>query len=156
MRYIFLFIAFLVISTGRLAADPTFWRNEWPNTDFSKTNVVWIDIISGGPGKDGIPALISPEFMDLAKAALPDNEPVLTLSLAGIARAYPLRYLIWHELVNDRIADHPVLISFCPLCNSAVVFDRRVNGQELQFGVTGKLRHSDMIMYDVETQSWWQ
>ena len=156
MRYIFLFIAFLVISTGRLAADPTFWRNEWPNTDFSKTNVVWIDIISGGPGKDGIPALISPEFMDLAKAALPDNEPVLTLSLADIARAYPLRYLIWHELVNDRIADHPVLISFCPLCNSAVVFDRRVNGQELQFGVTGKLRHSDMIMYDVETQSWWQ
>jgi hypothetical protein len=156
MRYIIYFIIYYVMLTGHVAADPAFWRHEWPNTDFSKADVPWIDIQSGGPGKDGIPALSAPKFRDAASAVLPEHEPVLSLSVDGGARAYPLRYLIWHELVNDQIAGRPVLISFCPLCNSAVVFDRQIYGQELHFGVTGKLRHSDMIMYDVETQSWWQ
>ena len=67
-----------------------------------------------------------------------------------------MRYLIWHEIVNDTVGGMPIAVTFCPLCNSGITFDRRVNGKTLSFGVTGKLRNSDMIMYDRETQSWWQ
>jgi hypothetical protein len=77
----------------------------------------------------------------------PEGEP---------ARAYPLRYLTWHEIVNDTVAGVPVAVTFCPLCNTALVFDRRVEGDVLTFGVSGNLRHSDMVMFDRETESWWQ
>ena len=88
---------------------------------------------------------------------MPENEPLIVLEMAGERpRGYPLRYLMWHEIVNDRIGNMAVAITFCPLCNSALSFDRRVGGQVLEFGVTGELRHSDMVMYDRQTQSWWQ
>lgn len=156
MRSLYMIFAALGLWATQAAASPEFWTHEWPHTDFTKTEVPWIEIISGGPGKDGIPALSDPDFVAAGDATIPDAEPALTLVVGGQAKAYPLRYLIWHELVNDHIADLPVLISFCPLCNSGVVFDRRIDGGVAQFGVTGKLRHSDMIMYDVATQSWWQ
>jgi hypothetical protein len=72
------------------------------------------------------------------------------------ARAYPVRYLMWHEIVNDEAGGVPVAVTFCPLCNSGLIFDRRLDGQVLEFGVSGMLRHSDMIMYDRQTESWWQ
>ena len=71
-------------------------------------------------------------------------------------RAYPIRYLMWHEIVNDTVADVPIAVTFCPLCNSGITFDRRIAQGTISFGVSGKLRNSDMIMYDRETQSWWQ
>jgi len=141
------------------AQEPGFWKNEWPGTDFSRTNVAsWAEIISGGPGKDGIPALSDPRFLDVAaETRLSPREPVITLELDGqTPRAYPVRYLIWHEIVNDVVGDVPVAVTFCPLCNSGMVFDRRLKGQTMTFGVTGKLRNSDMVMYDRESQSWWQ
>lgn len=67
---------------------------------------------------------------------------------AAIKLKYPLRVLVWHEIVNDRIGDLPVAMTFCPLCNTALVFDRRHGGRVLDFGVSGRLRHSDMVMYD--------
>ncbi len=141
------------------SANPEFWRNEWPDTDFEQTSVDnWGDILSGGPPKDGIPAIDDPSFRNVSsETRLQDREPVITLELgAAKPRAYPIRYLMWHEIVNDRVADVPVAVTFCPLCNSGLSFDRRVGDQVLSFGVSGKLRHSDMIMYDRETQSWWQ
>ncbi len=72
------------------------------------------------------------------------------------ARAYPLRVLIWHEIVNDTVGGEPVAVTYCPLCNAALVFQRTVNGRVLEFGTTGKLRHSDLVMYDRQTESWWQ
>jgi hypothetical protein len=72
------------------------------------------------------------------------------------ARAYPLRILTWHEIVNDVVGDVPVAVTYCPLCNSALVFDRRLGSRTLSFGVSGKLRNSDLVMYDRETMSWWQ
>ncbi|SLN42456.1 hypothetical protein PSA7680_02126 [Pseudoruegeria aquimaris] len=141
------------------AADPTFWKSEWPNTDFSRTIVgSWGEIISGGPPKDGIPALSDPSFVRVAsESRIEGREPVITVEIDGQApRAYPIRYLTWHEIVNDRIGGVPVAVTFCPLCNSGIVFDRRVNGRVLTFGVSGKLRNSDMIMFDRETESWWQ
>jgi hypothetical protein len=74
----------------------------------------------------------------------------------GIAKAYPLRILIWHEIVNDTIGGVPVAVTYCPLCNSAIVFDRFVEGRILTFGTTGRLRKSDLVMYDRETETWWQ
>ncbi|MBM1556883.1 DUF3179 domain-containing protein [Sulfitobacter mediterraneus] len=140
-------------------ASPEFWRSEWPDTDFENTAVdSWTEILSGGPPKDGIPALDGPQFVHASKETrIADREPVITLALDGHpARAYPIRYLTWHEIVNDRIGGAPVTVTFCPLCNSAMVFDGRARGRVLTFGVTGKLRNSDMVMYDRETQSWWQ
>ena len=74
----------------------------------------------------------------------------------GDARAYPLQILVWHELVNDRVGGIPVLVTFCPLCNTAIAFDRRVRGRTLGFGTTGNLRFADLVMYDRGTESWWQ
>ncbi|QBF32253.1 DUF3179 domain-containing protein [Thalassococcus sp. S3] len=140
-------------------ASPEFWAAEWPNTDFEQTSVArWSDIMSGGPPKDGIPAIDKPRFVRVAdEARIAVREPVITVEIEGARpRAYPIRYLTWHEIVNDQIAGIPVAVTFCPLCNSGIVFDRRTPAGTLSFGVSGKLRYSDMIMYDRETESWWQ
>ncbi|WP_373050676.1 DUF3179 domain-containing protein [Thalassovita aquimarina] len=159
MKHLILVAGWVLALVLPAAADPNFWRHEWPNTDFSQTSVEnWVEIMSGGPPKDGIPAIHGPAMVaQTDEAGLDPREPVITVALDGQpARAYPLRYLLWHEIVNDRIGDLPVAVTYCPLCNSALVFDRRVQGRELSFGVTGKLRNSDMVMYDRETESWWQ
>ncbi|MCF6272532.1 MAG: DUF3179 domain-containing protein [Rhodobacteraceae bacterium] len=138
-------------------AQVAFWKNEWPLTDFTKTSVEFIEILSGGPPRDGIPALDEVTFIAPDSSDINPREPVVALEIAGqAARAYPLRYLTWHEVINDQVGDTPVAITFCPLCNSGVVFDRRINSRVLNFGVTGKLRKSNLIIYDRETESWWQ
>jgi hypothetical protein len=81
---------------------------------------------------------------------------VISIQIGGEARAYPLRIMIWHEIVNDTVGGTPVAVTWCPLCNSSVVFDRRIAGRTLSFGTTGKLRNSDLVMYDRETENWWQ
>ncbi|MDV7142907.1 DUF3179 domain-containing protein [Tropicimonas sp. TH_r6] len=141
------------------SANPDFWKQEWPRTDFSRTSIEnWVEIISGGPPRDGIPALSDPRFMEVAQESrIGGREPVITLEIEGARpRAYPIRYLTWHEIVNDSVGGIPVAVTFCPLCNSGLTFDRRVGGEVLEFGVSGKLRNSDMIMFDRETESWWQ
>ena len=152
----FLVAAFLL--SGPAAADPQFWRHEWPDTDFGTSSVSFAEILSGGPPKDGIPALDDPAMIPVARATdIPGREPVIALEVEDeTPRAYPVRYLIWHEIANDAVGGVPVAVTFCPLCNSGIVFDRRVDGRTLSFGVSGKLRHSDMVMYDRETESWWQ
>jgi hypothetical protein len=155
-------LAVSLIATGFASgvwASPEFWRNEWPNTDFEATNVEsWVEIMSGGPPKDGIPALNDPSFISVGdEAELTAREPVITLEIQGeTPRAYPIRFLIWHEIVNDEVGGIPVAVTFCPLCNSGITFDRRTDAGVLTFGVSGKLRNSDMIMFDRETESWWQ
>ena len=138
-------------------ADPAAWRAEWPRTDFSRHSVDLGEIISGGPPKDGIPAIDKPAFAPASRIGeLKPTEPVISIAIGGQARAYPLRILIWHEIVNDTVGGVPIAVTWCPLCNSSVVFDRRVGTRTLSFGTTGKLRHSDLVMYDRETESWWQ
>jgi len=137
---------------------PLSWKMEWPKTDFSRKSIDLSEIMSGGPPKDGIPSIDKPRFARLAEVSglLADTEPVVGLIMNGKARAYPLRILTWHEIVNDELAGVPVTITYCPLCNSAIAFDRRLDGKVLDFGTTGKLRNSDMVMYDRQTESWWQ
>jgi hypothetical protein len=153
-----LFIALQLISIQTTVAQTGgSFLEQWPKTDFTKSSVNLEEVLSGGPGKDGIPAIDSPKFEPLTQYhTLNDTEPVIGIVLNGEAKAYPLRILIWHEIVNDVIAGIPVAVTYCPLCNTAIVFDRRINKQVLDFGTTGNLRHSDLIMYDRQTQSWWQ
>ena len=128
------------------------------NTDWTRHTIRYDEILSGGPPRDGIPAIDDPKFISIDEAAewLSDREPVVELEVDGVARAYPLQILIWHEIVNDEIAGTSVAITFCPLCNSAMVFDRRHDDRVLDFGVSGLLRNSDLIMYDRQTESLWQ
>jgi len=149
--------AVIGFAPGLANAGPRAWQSEWPNTDFSKTTVDFKEILSGGPPKDGIPSIDNPKFVSLANAGhIADTEPVVGVVIKGEARAYPLQVLMWHEIVNDEIAGVPITVTFCPLCNAAIVFDRRLGDQVLDFGTTGKLRNSDLVMYDRQTESWWQ
>lgn len=131
---------------------------EWDKTNFDIRSVEMSEIMSGGPSKDGIPAIDKPEFVSLAEAAnwLHPREPVIALRIGDTARAYPIQILIWHEIVNDELAEIPVTVTFCPLCNASIVFNRQHAGRTLDFGTTGRLRLSDMVMYDRQTESWWQ
>ena len=113
-------------------------------------------IASGGPAKDGIPAVDKPKFVNVANAVfLQPNDMVLGLERQGIARAYPLRILNWHEVVNDQLGAEPITITYCPLCGTGVAFDRRVNGRVLSFGVSGLLYNNDVLLYDRQTNSLW-
>lgn len=127
-------------------------------TDFSKHCVPYSEIFSGGPPKDGIPAISVPKFVSAGEADswLKPNEPVIYFQVGDDARAYPIQILIWHEIVNDTVGGVPVAITFCPLCNTAIAYERTVNGRVLDFGTTGRLRYSNLVMYDRQTESWWQ
>ena len=131
---------------------------EWPNTNFDNTLVDLDEIQSGGPPKDGIPPVDDPQFDTVVEANkwLNPREPVVVVSIGGETKAYPIQILTWHEIVNDSVAGIPVSVTFCPLCNATIVFDRRKDGEVLDFGTTGRLRKSDLIMYDRQTESWWQ
>ena len=142
-----------------LAADPVeHWRKAWPDTDFSRHSVPFGEIASGGVARDQIPPIDDPVFVSVAEAEnlIAPTEPVIALEVGGERRAYPLAILIWHEIVNDTVAGRPVAVTYCPLCDAALVFDRRVGGRVLDFGTTGLLRFSDLVMWDRQTESWWQ
>jgi hypothetical protein len=146
-----------IVLAGHQGERIPFDTGEW-STDFTKHSVPLSEIISGGPPKDGIPAIDKPAFETVEAAGrwLKPKEPVILVERRGDARAYPLQILIWHEIVNDTVGGLSVAVTFCPLCNTAIAFDRRLEGRVLDFGTTGRLRHSDLVMYDRQTESWWQ
>jgi hypothetical protein len=153
------FVAILLAPIGAASAqaDPAQWRTEGWRTDFGRMTVASGEIFDGGPPRDGIPAIDRPQFKPIAAIAdLAAQDPVIALVVDGTARAYPLRILTWHEIVNDVVSGRPVAVTYCPLCNAALVFDRRLDSTVLDFGTTGKLRNSDLVMYDRQTDSWWQ
>lgn len=153
----FLFGLFLLAQVGLASADPDLWRAQGWKTDFSKSSIRFSEILSGGPPRDGIPSIDQPKFVaPSANISLAETEPVIQLEINGDARAYPLSILTWHEIVNDVVGGVPVAVTYCPLCNTSIVFDRRLDGDILEFGTTGKLRNSDLVMYDRSTESWWQ
>ena len=127
-------------------------------TNFDLHSVPYTEIVSGGPPRDGIPPIDSPVFFiaDDAPDYMRAQEPVIALEIGGEAKAYPLAMLIRHEIVNDVLGGIPVAVTYCPLCNTALVFDRRVGGGVLDFGTSGNVRKSDLVMWDRQTESWWQ
>ncbi|MBI2134707.1 DUF3179 domain-containing protein [Candidatus Woesearchaeota archaeon] len=114
-------------------------------------------ILSGGPPKDGIPSLDNPKFQPAneADAWIEDDDLVLGLEYKGVIRAYPHRILNWHEIVNDKVNNERVLITYCPLCRTGIAFKPIVNGKEVEFGTSGKLYNSELVMYDRLTDSYW-
>ncbi len=145
------------VEAARTGEPIPFDTSEW-KTNFKKHSVPLQEIMSGGPPKDGIPPIDKPRFETVAAADkwLRPQEPVVLFERNGDVRAYPLQILTWHEIVNDTVGGLPATITFCPLCNTAITFDRRLEGKVLDFGTTGKLRFSDLVMYDRQTESWWQ
>lgn len=150
---------FVPLRPGQLEdpGTPSFSTQGW-STDFSISSVPFDEIFSGGPSKDGIPAIDDPVFesIEAARGWLIGSSPVISLEINGEARAYPLAVLTWHEIANDVVGGVPVIVTFCPLCHTALVYDRTVDGAVHDFGVSGNLRFSDMVMYDRQTETWWQ
>lgn len=158
MRWLRL-LGFLFVLAAHSATAQLVWdASDWPNTDFSRRTVDLNEIQAGGPRKDGIPAIDGPRFesTDSARRWLKPHEPVIVVRAGGDARAYPVQILMFHEIVNDEIGGVPVAVTFCPLCNASMAFDRRLGPATLDFGTTGMLRNSDLVMYDRQTESWWQ
>lgn len=139
--------------------DVSSLQRVWDKTDFCTYQPgVFSQIISGGVPRDGIPPIDNPTFDSVETASdwLESQSPVIAVNVNDTPRAYPLAIMTRHEIVNDVIGGTPVAVTFCPLCNGAIVFERTVDDQVLRFGVSGLLRNSDLIMWDDATQSWWQ
>ncbi|MFC0524891.1 DUF3179 domain-containing (seleno)protein [Pontibacillus salicampi] len=132
-------------------------KEKWKQSDFTKhVENLWETLQSPGVEKDGIPPLDSPHFVQANEAAFENEEAMIVVSIKEHAKAYRVDDVMLHEIVNDTIADVPIAITFCPLCNSAIVYKRVYKGKTIRLGVSGMLRHNDLIMWDDETYSWWQ
>lgn len=114
-------------------------------------------IVSGGPPRDGIPSIDNPKFTTAPEADkfLQGSDLVIGLDINGDVRAYPLQILVWHEIVNDKVGGTPVAVTYCPLCFTNQVFERVVDGQVVEFGTSGKLYNSNLVMYDRTSESYW-
>jgi Protein of unknown function (DUF3179) len=143
------FIAVFILTLGFAGAAQN-------GFDLSNATIPPDELLPGGPPRDGIPAIDHPHFIKPSEADfLGDEDRVLSVKIDNEVRAYPLRILAWHEIVNDQIGDEAIAVTYCPLAGTGMVFDRRVNGDKLSFGVSGLLYQSDLVMYDRETESLW-
>jgi hypothetical protein len=146
----------LAVSLLPLATTARITEPQQPNGFKLEPSLITIDeILKGGPARDGIPALDRPNTDAAREASWGDDELVVGMVRGQETRAYPIAILVWHELVNDELGGDPILVSFCPLCGTALVFDRRLQGRAHKFGVSGLLYQSDLLMYDRETESLW-
>lgn len=126
-------------------------------TNGYKHSVPLEEIKGGGPAKDGIPSIDHPKFVAPrdADAWIKDDEPGIAVSLEGVNRFYPYQILVWHEIVNDTVSGGRILVTYCPLCMTGYVFDPKVDGELVEFGTSGKLWNSNLVMYDRKTDSLW-
>ncbi len=157
-------VSFQVASTSETVANPI----EPVAIDFESTELTIMEtngvkhlipldkIRGGGPPKDGIPSIDNPVFADIQGSHfMSDSDTVVGLEINGEAKAYPIFILVWHEIVNDNVGGTPVAITYCPLCYTNQVFERVIDGQEVEFGTSGKLYNSNLVMYDRLTESYW-
>jgi hypothetical protein len=144
------------VDAGDLPAGPSALDNKFDEA-FPEPLIEPRDVVSGGPPPDGIPPIDDPQFISVsdADAWLNDVEPVLVVDVDGDVRAYPIQIMMWHEIVNDTVGGVPLAVTYCPLCNSAVSFERVVRGVETTFGTSGNLYNANLVMYDRATESLW-
>jgi len=127
-------------------------------TQFNATDLIVVrqEILSGGPGKDGIPSLTMPKNVDVGQINfLKDSDRIVAVTLRGATRGYPIGVLNWHEAINDRLGDVPIAVVYCPLCDSVTVVDRRVDAKTLEFGISGLLHNSNVLLYDRTDNALW-
>jgi hypothetical protein len=156
--------AIIAVAVANISSFPLKNSLDVEQTANSKTqnaganHIVPLDkIVSGGPPQDGIPSIDNPKFVSIAEADqfLQDADQVVGLDLNGDIRAYPLQILVWHEIVNDIVGETPVAVTYCPLCFTNQVFNRTVDGKTVEFGTSGKLYNSNLVMYDRTSNSLW-
>ncbi len=124
--------------------------------DLSSALIPAGDIHKGGPPRDGIPSIDDPVFVPAAQAdQLEPDDRVLGIARNGIAKAYPVAIMNWHEIVNDTLGPEPVVVTYCPLCGSGMAFKAQMDGRHLVFGVSGLLYNSDVLLYDRQSESLW-
>jgi hypothetical protein len=161
---VLIFVAFLTMNgTSLLGIDSTQSQiasyNGQNNNDTAEQIVPLDQIVSGGPPRDGIPSIDNPKFVSTEEASssnfLQGSDLVIGLEINGDVRAYPLKILVWHEIVNDAVGGTPVAVTYCPLCFTSQVFNRTVDGQAVEFGTSGKLYNSNLVMYDRTSESLW-
>ncbi len=148
----------IIIAVGLVAAWVGLSGFGRSGFDLSKHSIPVDDILSGGPPKDGIPAIDRPEFVsaeEAGKSFLKKTDRVIGVEIGGKAKAYPIKILNWHEIVNDALDGRRIVISYCPLCGTGMVFDGKSAGRNNTFGVSGLLYQSDMLLYDRKTESLW-
>ena len=146
----------LILSLGVLVAFYNVMAGSKNGFDVSNAIIPVDEILAGGPPRDGIPALTNPELMTASEASyLSPEDRVIGITLSGESRAYPISILNWHEIVNDQIKNQKYAITYCPLCGTGIAFSATVAGQQTEFGVSGLLYNSDVLLYDRNTQSLW-
>ena len=141
-----------------LSAGPADLHAQTPGKngfDLSDSLVDPSQILRGGPPRDGIPSIDDPVFVPAAEAGLSDDARIIGVEIGGDARAYPISILNWHEIVNDVVGGKPIAVTFCPLCGTGVVFAAETGGRKLEFGVSGLLYNSDVLLYDRQSESLW-
>ncbi|MDJ0777778.1 MAG: DUF3179 domain-containing protein [Gammaproteobacteria bacterium] len=140
----------LVVYQSAISAGPS------NGFDLSNSSLPVNEIRHGGPPRDGIPALSAPKMLGAAEVDyIEPQDRIVGIEIGGEARAYPIDILNWHEIVNDSIGDSHFAITYCPLCGTAVAFDARIAGEVTDFGVSGLLYNSDVLLYDRATESLW-
>ncbi len=150
------FLSFLFITPAEFSFAQNTKLSTWQQTNFSEA-LIDINNVVSICDKDHIQSIETPSFMPASEEKyVPKSEPVISLNINGVARAYPLRFLLWHEVVNDTIGGVPVAITYSPFSNTSIVFDRTLNNEVLDFGVSGELYFSNTLLYDKKTESWWQ
>ena len=155
MRNIVSLTLLILLSTSYNSHSVSFF-DDYNGFDVSNSLIPKEKIFSGGPPKDGIPAILNPKFETASKATwLKSSDLVSGVEIEGVFKAYPLRILVWHEAVNDKVGSKPIMVSYCPLCGSTLVFDREIDGEQLTFGISGLLYQSDVLFYDHQNNSLW-
>lgn len=147
MKYFLFLPVFLIIQISLSQTKKGF--------DLSNSSIPVTEIKDGGPPKDGIPSIDSPQFVKAEKASLRNNDRILGIFENGTAKAYPIKILNFHEIVNDEIEGKPIVVTYCPLCGSGIVFDATIDGSTYTFGASGLLYNSDVLLYDRQTESLW-
>jgi len=151
---VIIMIILLPLFISHLCSAAQIWNKN--GFDLSNASIDHKEIFSGGPPRDGIPAIDKPRFISIQHVDfLKDDDIVIGMGSGKKAKAYPTRILVWHEIVNDTMAGKPIMVTYCPLCGTAMVFERYIEGKQYSFGVSGLLYQSDVLMYDRETESLW-
>ncbi len=151
-----LFLTLLVLLITAYNLYSASFLGDYNGFDVSNSLISKEKIFSGGPPKDGIPAILNPKFESASEASwLKSTDLVTGVEIEGVFKAYPLRILVWHEAVNDKVGNKPIMVSYCPLCGSTLIFDREVDSEELTFGISGLLYQSDVLFYDHQNLSLW-
>lgn len=142
-----------IMASVAQAAAPD--ADDFNGFDVRNASIPIAEIQRGGPPRDGIPAIDDPRFVSAAQARLSAGDRILGVSIGNVARAYPVRILNWHEVVNDNFAGRAVAITYCPLCGTGMAFDTHDNGRSLRLGVSGLLYNSDVLLFDRASDSLW-